>query len=134
MNQGRVPFTLPTTPVARVLLVDDIREITRYMTMMIAPAGFEVACAFDGLGALKSAKFFRPHVILLNLIMPGLSGVQTLPLLRSAPELAGVKVILHSGDVFIEETARRCAADGFLLKPFGQKQLLAEIARVLTPS
>ncbi len=127
-TERRQPFELPPTPFARVLVVDDIREIAWYLGDFLVQRGFEVARAYDGVEAIKSARFFRPHVILLNFMMPRLCGSRALPILRRQPELAGTKIILTSGYPGAKRIASIIGADGFLCTPFSMKDLLAAIA------
>jgi CheY-like chemotaxis protein len=124
-------FQLPSTPFARVLVIDDNPDMVSVMRLFLTRGGYEVAAAFDGAPGIASARFFRPHVILLNLMMPGLSGDLVLPLLRRDPLLSGVKIILHSGYSGVDELARAIGADGFLRVPFSREDLGEEVQRVL---
>lgn len=126
------PFELPPTPFARVLVVEDEEEQTQFYAWMLNSRGYEVALAYDGVQAIRSALLFKPHVMVLNLVMPRMSGDQVLRAMRQDPRLRGIKVILTSAGRPTEEIARSCEADDWLDKPFAQKLLLEKVERALS--
>jgi len=105
--------------ILRVLVVDDNEAAARTLGWAIELEGYEVEICLDGRQALDQARLFRPHVVLLDLGMPGLNGFEVCGLLRTDPLLGHVKVIAQTGWSDIE-ARRRTAASGFdlhLVKP-----------------
>ena len=88
----------------RALVVDDEPEIRALLTDYLEENGFEVLGAWDGEEALRRTPEFRPHIILLDILMPGLSGVETLRRLKPVLHETCVIMITAHEDV---ETARR---------------------------
>lgn len=129
-SKPTVLYQLPPTPLARVLLVDDMPEIVDLLAFSLAGQGFELARAFDGRQALRAARYFRPHVIVLNVLMPGMDGIEALGALRVDPELYRVKVIMTSALPY-RDLCMGEGADAFLEKPFRVALLGDEIRRLL---
>lgn len=124
------PHPLPETPYARVLVIDDSPDCVELFRKFLARRGFQVAAASDGARGLAKARWFRPQVILLNLLMPVMSGDECLPLLRAEPALARTKILLHSAYRGVEGVANALGADAFLRVPFPIKPLVATVARL----
>ena len=80
------------TPV--VLVVDDDEDNIRIISTMLLARGYEVRLARDGRGAVESIRQQRPDLVLLDVMMPGLDGMQVLDAIRADPRLASLPVIL----------------------------------------
>src|SRR5437667_11046852 len=93
----------PNAPLHRVLVVDDEPDITALVAYHLAKAGYRVATATNGRDALQAAREERPDLVVLDLMIPGLSGYQVLVDLRRRDETKDVRVMLL--------TARRDARD-----------------------
>jgi two-component system, OmpR family, response regulator len=110
-----------TTPAPRVLIADDVHELLQLLRSFLTELGYEVATAATGIEALDAVPTFRPDVLLVDIQMPGLSGVKVLDALRRAGLTLPVIAI----------SARPPkASEGFfatIKKPFS----LADIARVV---
>ena len=74
-------------PMHRVLVVDDEAPILELLTYNLEKAGYEVASAADGLKAVDVARRFLPDLVLLDIMMPGIDGVETCRRIREIPEL-----------------------------------------------
>lgn len=110
----------------RVLVVDDDESIRQFIEMALDDDGFEVAVAAEGASALDTAVRFRPHVILLDMRMPGVDGWSFAEAYRDAPgPHAPILVLTAARDA--EVYAAEIGADAFLAKPFD----LAELIRML---
>jgi two-component system phosphate regulon response regulator PhoB len=117
----------------RVLVVDDEADITALVAYHLAKAGYRVSTANTGTDALKAAREERPDVVVLDLMLPGLSGYEVLAELRKRDETRDVGVILL--------TARReepdrikglsLGADDYLVKPFSPAELTLRVQAVL---
>jgi CheY-like chemotaxis protein len=114
----------------RILVVDDNAALRENLAECLEAEGYGVVQAADGEGAIASlAQDPPPSVVLLDLLMPGLTGREIVERIRRDPRLAAVRVVLTTGHPSPSARAG-VAADAFLPKPFGVKELLAALARV----
>lgn len=117
----------------RVLIVDDEPPVRKYLARILSDHGYESQSCADGFEAGMHVVKFRPHLILLDLFMPGMDGFQTCRLIKKEPETCHIKVIATSGNCVSTSIERilNQGADGFLQKPLDIKRLIMEIASVL---
>ncbi|MDG4595345.1 MAG: ATP-binding protein [Candidatus Contendobacter sp.] len=130
------PERAPNMPVAlvvgyrgprrRALIADDKRENRAVLVDMLAPLGFEIAEAGNGQEALDVAARFQPHVVLMDMRMPVLDGLEATRRLRQSETLRDVIVIAVSASAYGHHREQYLAAgaDDFLSKPFRQEELL----------
>jgi two-component system OmpR family response regulator len=121
------------TSLQRVLLVDDEPDIRRIGELSLKRVGgFEVALAGSGLEAVQLAESFRPQLILLDVMMPGMDGLQTFARLREHPALSQTPVIFVTAKVQREEVAhlRALGAIGVVAKPFNPMTLAGEVRAI----
>lgn len=107
-----------------VLVVDDYEPSREALAGVLRSVGCEVHVAADGVGAIRTALVERPTLVLLDLLMPGLSTVETVKGLKSAAG-EGLRIIAHtaSNDASARETAGRSGCDALLWKPFRFEEL-----------
>jgi DNA-binding response OmpR family regulator len=114
----------------RVLVVDDEANIRRIVASYLRAEGFEVAEAADGRAALAAFERAEPDLVILDVMMPGLDGIEVLRELRRRSD---VDVIMLTARA--EETDRvvglSVGADDYVSKPFGAKELVARVKAVL---
>ena len=116
---------------ARVLVVDDDRQLIEVLSIALGDAGHEVRTAHDGLEALDVVKSFRPAVVVADVNMPRLDGFAMCKRLREGGEATPV-VLLTSRDSEIDETlGLELGADDYVTKPFAMRVLLARITAIL---
>ena len=113
----------------RVLVVDDDRQLNGMLVELLRARGdnVEVDCAFDGFEAGSKVQSFRPHVVLLDIMMPGLDGFEVCRRLKSDVTTVHIKVVAMTGH-YSPATAQRilaAGADQFLRKPFVNADVLA---------
>jgi len=117
----------------RILVVDDEPDITALVAYHLAKAGFRVSTASTGPEALKAAREERPDIVILDLMLPGVSGYDALAGRRRRDETREVGVILLTARR--EEVDRirglSLGADDYLTKPFNPQELLARVGRLL---
>jgi two-component system phosphate regulon response regulator PhoB len=117
----------------RILVVDDEPDITALVAYHLARAGYRVSTATTGPDALRSAREERPDIVVLDLMLPGVSGYEVLRELRQRPETREVGVILLTSRR--EETDRikgfSLGADDYLTKPFSPQELTLRVAALL---
>ena len=114
------------------MVVDDQPENLQLLTLLLAPVGFEIRTAVDGAEAVAQCQEWAPHLVLMDLRMPGMDGYEATRRLRAAHGTT-VKIIALSAGVFIEDRQRAVAegADAFLAKPFDHADLLDRIKELV---
>lgn len=128
---------MPDDPAAqrggRILVVDDEPHIRRILTALLRMEGFEVRLARDGSEGLRAWTSTPFDLVILDLIMPGASGLEVLAKIRSDPERGATPVIILTAKG--QDTDRQAAlaggADDFLTKPFSPRKLVARIREIL---
>ena len=117
----------------RILVVDDEPDITALVAYHLAKAGYRVSTAADGHDALRSAREERPDVVVLDLMLPGMSGYEVLQELRRSEETAHVGVILLTARREEVDRVRglRLGADDYLVKPFSPDELALRVTALL---
>jgi two-component system phosphate regulon response regulator PhoB len=117
----------------RILVVDDEPDITALVAYHLAKAGFRVSTAANGPDALKAAREEKPDIVILDLMLPGISGYDILAELRKREETKDVGVILLTARR--EETDRirglTLGADDYLTKPFSPQELSLRVRALL---
>jgi two-component system CheB/CheR fusion protein len=117
----------------RVLVVDDNEDAREALRFLLEEDGQEVRTAGDGPGAIVEARNFRPHVVLLDIALPGLDGYAVARALRKMPECDGALIVAVSGYGQAEDRTRSREAgfDEHLLKPVAPERLLGIVRRSL---
>ncbi len=118
----------------RVLIVDDNAANRAVMVDMLAPLGFEVAEAADGIAAIREAEKFMPDLVLMDLRLPGgIDGLEATRRLRQTSRGPGLKIIAVSASAYDMDRSECFAAgcDEFLAKPFREEELWAAAERSL---
>jgi CheY-like chemotaxis protein len=113
-----------------VLVVDDDETVRRVVRHVLEVDDFDVVEAASGLEALEAAESARPVVIVLDVVMPGLDGIEVCRQL----DHARVKVLMltaRGDDAVIEKASRDAGADDFLGKPFSSVELLDHVERLV---
>jgi CheY-like chemotaxis protein len=120
-------------PRRRVLIVDDNVANRAVLVELLAPLDFTIAEAVSGTGALEEAARFQPDVVLMDLRLPGVDGLEATRRLRSAPGGMDVRIIAVSASAYDVDRNECLAAgcDAFLAKPFRDDELWLVLGRVL---
>jgi CheY-like chemotaxis protein len=118
---------------ARILIVDDEAQNLELMEAMLTSSGYEVFLAQEGEEALRLARERKPDLILLDLMMPGLSGFEVCARVKTDPQTGGIPVLFVTALNQISDKERAMAAGGddFLTKPFQRTELLTRIEALL---
>lgn len=111
---------------SKALIIDDETQMRRLLRMVLESRGHEVCEAADGQLGLQEAAFHRPDVVLLDLGLPGMSGIEVLKRLR---EWSDVPVLILSvrDQEAVKVEALEAGADDYVTKPFGTAELLARL-------
>jgi two-component system chemotaxis response regulator CheY len=118
---------------ASILAVDDSPSMRQMVSFTLKEAGYDVIEAADGEDALAKAKLRPVQLVLTDVNMPRMGGIELIRQLRSLPAYAGVPILMlttESGDAKKQE-GRRAGATGWIVKPFDPEMLLATISRVM---
>ena len=116
-----------------ILVVDDNEAIARIIERHLTAAGYSVLKAGDGEQALTTVASRQPDCVLLDLMMPGMTGLEVLRQLKQAPATALIPVILVTAkgeDIDVAQGYREGAAD-YLTKPFSAVQIVDAVRKVL---
>ena len=115
----------------RVLLVDDEDRIVNFLALKLKVSGYQVVCASDGEKGLELARSTNPDIILLDVIMPGIDGLEVLRRLR---KFSDVPVIILSAKERISEEVLALGANAFMSKPFNPDDLISKVRALLQPT
>ncbi|MFL5486694.1 MAG: response regulator [Gemmatimonadaceae bacterium] len=126
-------MTAPSSTADRVLVVDDEPDIVALVAYHLAKSGYAVSTATSGPDGLASARREKPSLIVLDLMLPGLSGLEVMEELRGDPATAGIAVLMltarrEEGDRIKGLTL---GADDYLTKPFSPQELVLRVAAIL---
>jgi DNA-binding response OmpR family regulator len=118
---------------ARILVADDDEDIRMLVVMRLQHSGHDVAQAGDGASAVESCRREAPDLVVLDLMMPGMNGLDACRTIRSDPALARTPVILltaraQSSDV---EAGLAAGADDYITKPFSPRDLADRVDALL---
>jgi two-component system alkaline phosphatase synthesis response regulator PhoP len=113
----------------RVLVVDDEPDILDLLKYNLEREGYEVEVASNGQEAIKKAEFFKPELILLDIMMPKMDGVETCRLLREMPDMKDSYIIFLTAraEEYSEVAAFDVGADDYLNKPIKPRALMSRI-------
>jgi PAS domain S-box-containing protein len=114
---------------ARVLVADDNADMREYLTSLLHTAGYQVSAVSDGRQALDAIRAESPDLLISDVMMPRLSGLELLSALRNDPRTAALPVLLLSARAGQESSIEglQAGADDYLVKPFAAAELLARV-------
>jgi len=121
------------TETSKILVVDDSRTQLEWLAQVLAREGYVVSRASDGKEAIRRVRTDPPDLVLLDMILPDMDGLEVLRIVKARPENQFIPVILLSvkADVDSKVTGLRIGADDFLAKPFAEAEILARCAAML---
>ena len=116
----------------KILLADDSVTAQNMGRKILSDAGYDVVTVNNGSAALKRVAELKPDLIVLDVYMPGYSGLEVCQRLKDAPDTERIPVLLTVGKLepFKPEEARRVRADAYIIKPFEASELLTALARM----
>ncbi len=122
---------------AHILIVDDESHVTNALRRTLAYEGYRISTAVDGESALALARTKPPDLVILDLMLPGINGLEVCRRLRAAGEGVAVLMLTARDTVADRVLGLETGADDYLIKPFALEELLARIKALLrrsTPS
>ena len=115
---------------ALILVVERNPVVQRLERYFLEQAGYTVEFAADGKHALERARELRPRIVVTEIMVPVLDGLNLCRLLKSDPETAHARVLIFS-HLHAEDRAREVGADAFLLKPLSEELLIETVERLI---
>lgn len=117
----------------RIVLADDEPNLVIPIEYLLKREGFDVTVARDGQEALELISQVRPHLVLLDVMMPRKSGFDVCQALRADPAYPGLKILLLTAKGRDDDVARGLAmgADAYMIKPFSPKALAQKVRDLL---
>jgi|SRR5581483_2675834 len=117
-----------------VLIGEDEELILEGLRMLLEAKGFRVLCALDGEQTLLSAQREKPDILILDIGIPKIDGVEVCRRLKSDEATRGIRILMATGQGRQEavKDAMAAGADGYLLKPFGGPKLVEALQELLS--
>lgn len=116
-----------------VLIIDDDRALLGMLSECFATAGYHAVLASNGFEGLKKIEINVPHIVVLDVNMPELDGMQTCRMIRANEKFRRLPILMLTGRADIKDMieARRMGADDYLVKPFDPPTLMQKVERLL---
>jgi len=114
----------------KVLVVDDDKNISEIIGIYLMNAGYEIKKVYNGKQALSVYEEIKPDLVLLDIMLPGMDGVEVLKGIRKNNSTP-VIMLTAKGDTFDKVLALELGADDYIVKPFEPKELLARVKAVM---
>ncbi len=117
----------------KILVVDDEEDILELVSYNLSKEGFKVSISTSGESGLENARDLKPDLMVLDIMLPGMNGLDVCRKLKSSPETSAIPVIMLSakGEEADIVTGLELGADDYLTKPFSPRILLARVRAVL---
>lgn len=116
----------------KILLADDSITIQKVIGIIFGSEEYSLTIVDNGKSALEKALEVSPDILLIDALMPGISGYEVCERVRATPELASKPILLLTGsfEPFDETKAKKCGADDFIAKPFESQQIIAKVTEL----
>jgi len=114
----------------KILVIDDEPSIINLVAAYLKPEGYEVYTASDGNAGLKSARAFKPDLIILDLMLPGMDGIELLSILRRESDVYVIMLTART-DETDKIVGLSVGADDYVTKPFSPRELVARVKAAL---
>jgi excisionase family DNA binding protein len=128
--QGRLPYPDGAGARTRLLIVDDEPLVVAMLVDLLSGGPFTVETATDGYEALVKVGTFRPAVIILDAVLPGLDGVEACRCLRRLPETRDIRILGVTGHPSVAPVLRGAGADACVSKPLDPNLVVRELERL----
>jgi DNA-binding NtrC family response regulator len=111
----------------QILLVDDEKTMVKYLSKQLIKKGFDIRVAYNGLDALEQVKAADFDVVLLDVLMPGMNGIDTLKEIKKIKPRTEVIMLTGHASVEVGIEGMKAGAFNYIMKPFDPNELVAEI-------
>jgi DNA-binding response OmpR family regulator len=116
----------------RILIVEDQTDVAQLIEVVLKGEGYSVAIARDGAQGLMLARDWKPDLILMDIMLPGVDGGMLIARLRREPETAELPIIAMSASRTLRDRTAELQADALLSKPFDVDALLVQVQFLLS--
>lgn len=117
-------------PCKKILIVDDEPSISKLIEFNLKLAGFEVMCVEDGEAVFQSLRSFRPDLIILDLMLPKMNGIEVCRILRNQNNAVPIIMLTALHDVADKINGLDNGADDYMTKPFSPQELISRITAI----
>src|ERR1700722_10412980 len=131
VRRSRTGSKIKKDPMQTILVIDDDESLRDTIGLMLEKEGFRPVLVADGATGLEQAQASAPNLILIDLRMPGINGVDVCKQLRARGATTPVIVLSALGDEIDKVLLLEIGADDYVVKPFGTRELLARIRALL---
>jgi two-component system response regulator MprA len=133
MNEANASTSKESQSLLKVLVIDDEENIIELIKLGLKYEGFQVESASDGPGGLVSAQRINPNVIILDLMLPGMDGLEVCQQLRMNPITRDIPILMLTAKDEVQDrvTGLETGADDYLAKPFSFEEFVARIRAIL---
>jgi len=114
-----------------ILIIDDAKVVAEMTALMLEKSGYKVYRAYSGRTGIEMATALVPDLILLDIMMPEISGWEVLDELRSNEKTKDIHILFFSAKVDDEEKSKDVDVDGFIAKPFDEDAIVEKIKKIL---
>ena len=111
----------------KVLIVDDNSDILWVVETILKRYGFDVVSTLKGEEVMAKTKKYNPQLILLDVFLSGIDGIEVCNTLKSTPETKDIPIIMFSAHTNSQDLMKFCKADDFVAKPFDSNELVKKI-------
>jgi len=121
---------------AKILIIDDDVQTTKLLESIVTFNGHQATSVNNSMSAVEAANYAAPDLILLDIMMPGINGIQLCKIFNSTPDLKHIPIIIVSAlnDVGSQKDAFNAGAKDFLTKPVRSKDLADKIKKLMSPT
>jgi twitching motility two-component system response regulator PilH len=118
----------------KILIIDDSKNIRKLVTVVLRDKDYDFVEASNGLEALDKVKIENPDLVVLDIVIPGVNGIEVCKAIKSDPKTKHVHVIILTSESTLEarELSHQAGADVFMLKPFEPKDLRNAVKELLS--
>ena len=117
----------------RIVIAEDEESILTSLEFLMRRCELDSRVARDGEEALRLVREFRPHLLLLDIMLPGRSGLEVASAIRADPQLCGTRILMLTAKGGVQEMNRGLAsgADDYVIKPFATRDLVNRVQDLL---
>ena len=112
---------------AHILVVEDEEKLARFIELELGYEGYQVSVAYDGLTGLTAARESKPDLVILDWMLPGISGIEICRRLRATGDMVPAILLTAKDEVSDRVTGLDAGADDYVVKPFSVEELLARV-------
>ena len=133
VERGMYPLANNFSSNNKILIVDDDPQIRDLLTQMLSAHKYETETASSGFAAGGKVATFKPGLIILDLLMPEMSGFEVCRLIKEDPQTSHIKILIITGNDTEDNIVKivKAGADDYMTKPLGKDALLGRVAGLL---